>query len=150
MKAVLQRVKHASVTINNELYSKIDRGILVLYGVEKGDTPDKMEWMAKKIASLRIFEDINGKMNLSCADISGEILVVSQFTLAADCAKGTRPGFDKAEKPQQAEIMYENFIKEIQKNNLTVKSGKFGAMMDIVLLNDGPVTIILNKKKKKL
>lgn len=145
MKAVLQRVKHASVTINNELYSKIDRGILVLYGVEKGDTPDKMEWMAKKIAGLRIFEDINGKMNLSCADISGEILVVSQFTLAADCAKGTRPGFDKAEKPQQAEIMYENFIKEIQKNNLTVKSGKFGATMDIALLNDGPVTIILNK-----
>ena len=145
MKAVLQRVKHASVTINNELYSKIDRGILVLYGVEKGDTPDKMEWMAKKIAGLRIFEDINGKMNLSCADISGEILVVSQFTLAADCAKGTRPGFDKAEKPQQAKIMYENFIKEIQKNNLTVKSGKFGAMMDIALLNDGPVTIILNK-----
>lgn len=145
MKAVLQRVKHASVTINNELYSKIDRGILVLYGVEKGDTPDKMEWMAKKIAGLRIFEDINGKMNLSCADISGEILVVSQFTLAADCAKGTRPGFDKAEKPQQAKIMYENFIKEIQKNNLTVKSGKFGATMDIALLNDGPVTIILNK-----
>lgn len=145
MKAVLQRVKHASVRINNELYSKIDRGILVLYGVEKGDTPDKMEWMAKKIASLRIFEDINGKMNLSCADISGEILVVSQFTLAADCAKGTRPGFDKAEKPQQAKIMYENFIKEIQKNNLTVKSGKFGATMDIALLNDGPVTIILNK-----
>lgn len=145
MKAVLQRVKHASVTINNELYSKIDRGILVLYGVEKGDTQDKMEWMAKKIASLRIFEDINGKMNLSCADISGEILVVSQFTLAADCAKGTRPGFDKAEKPQQAKIMYENFIKEIQKNNLTVKSGKFGATMDIALLNDGPVTIILNK-----
>ena len=145
MKAVLQRVKHASVTINNELYSKIDRGILVLYGVEKGDTPDKMEWMTKKIASLRIFEDINGKMNLSCADISGEILVVSQFTLAADCAKGTRPGFDKAEKPQQAKIIYENFIKEIQKNNLTVKSGKFGATMDIALLNDGPVTIILNK-----
>lgn len=145
MKAVLQRVKHASVTINNELYSKIDRGILVLYGVEKGDTPDKMEWMAKKIAGLRIFEDTNGKMNLSCADISGEILVVSQFTLAADCAKGTRPGFDKAEKPQQAKIMYENFIKEIQKNNLTVKSGKFGATMDIALLNDGPVTIILNK-----
>lgn len=145
MKAVLQRVKHASVTINNELYSKIDRGILVFYGVEKGDTPDKMEWMAKKIAGLRIFEDINGKMNLSCADISGEILVVSQFTLAADCAKGTRPGFDKAEKPQQAKIMYENFIKEIQKNNLTVKSGKFGATMDIALLNDGPVTIILNK-----
>ena len=145
MKAVLQRVKHASVTINDKLYSKIDRGILVLYGVEKGDTPDKMEWMAKKIAGLRIFEDINGKMNLSCADISGEILVVSQFTLAADCAKGTRPGFDKAEKPQQAKIMYENFIKEIQKNNLTVKSGKFGATMDIALLNDGPVTIILNK-----
>ena len=145
MKAVLQRVKHASVTINDKLYSKIDRGILVFYGVEKGDTPDKMEWMAKKIAGLRIFEDINGKMNLSCADISGEILVVSQFTLAADCAKGTRPGFDKAEKPQQAKIMYENFIKEIQKNNLTVKSGKFGATMDIALLNDGPVTIILNK-----
>ena len=145
MKAVLQRVKHASVSIDGKIYSQINEGLLVLYGVEKGDTRDKMEWIAKKIPNLRIFEDENDKMNLSVCDINGEILVVSQFTLAADCKKGTRPGFDKAELPQEAEKMYEEFITEIKKSGISVKTGKFGAMMDISLCNNGPVTIILEK-----
>ena len=145
MKAVLQRVKHASVSIDGKIYSQIKEGLLVLYGVEKGDTRDKMEWIAKKIPNLRIFEDENDKMNLSVCDINGEILVVSQFTLAADCKKGTRPGFDKAELPQEAEKMYEEFITEIKKSGISVKTGKFGAMMDILLCNNGPVTIILEK-----
>ena len=145
MKAVLQRVKHASVSIDRKIYSQINEGLLVLYGVEKGDTRDKMEWIAKKIPNLRIFEDENDKMNLSVCDINGEILVVSQFTLAADCKKGTRPGFDKAELPQEAEKMYEEFITEIKKSGISVKTGKFGAMMDISLCNNGPVTIILEK-----
>ncbi len=145
MKAVLQRVKHASVSIDGKIYSQIKEGLLVLYGVEKGDTRDKMEWIAKKIPNLRIFEDENDKMNLSVCDINGEILVVSQFTLAADCKKGTRPGFDKAELPQEAEKMYEEFITEIKKSGISVKTGKFGAMMDISLCNNGPVTIILEK-----
>lgn len=145
MKAVLQRVKHASVTIDNKLYSEINKGILILYGVEKGDTIDKMEWMAKKIPLLRIFEDENQKMNLSLNDINGEILVVSQFTLAGDCKKGTRPSFDKAEFPNEAKKIYEEFIKELEKTNLKIRTGVFGAMMDISLCNDGPVTIILEK-----
>ena len=145
MKAVLQRVKHASVKIDGELYSSINQGILVLFGVEKDDEQEKMEWMAKKILNLRIFEDENGKMNLSLTDIHGEILIVSQFTLAADCKKGTRPGFDRAELPERAEKIYEEFIKKMKESSLDVKTGKFGAMMDVSLCNDGPVTIILNK-----
>ena len=145
MKAVLQRVKHASVSIKGETFSEIKEGLLILYGVEKGDTREKMEWMAKKIPNLRIFEDENEKMNLSVSDIKGEILVVSQFTLAADCKKGTRPGFDRAEFPDSAKKMYEDFISEIKKSGLVVKTGKFGAMMDIALCNSGPVTIILEK-----
>ncbi len=145
MKAVLQRVKHASVSINGETFSEIKEGLLILYGVEKGDTREKMEWMVRKIPNLRIFEDENEKMNLSVSDIKGEILVVSQFTLAADCKKGTRPGFDMAELPAPAEKMYEDFVSELKKSGLVVKTGKFGAMMDISLCNNGPVTIILEK-----
>lgn len=145
MKAVLQRVKHASVRIDGKIYSEIKEGLLIFYGVEKEDTREKMEWMAKKIPNLRIFEDENEKMNLSVSDIKGEILVVSQFTLAADCRKGTRPGFDKAEHPSIAEKMYEDFIAELKKSGLNIKTGKFGAMMDIELCNNGPVTIILEK-----
>ncbi len=145
MKAVLQRVKHASVLINGETFSEIKEGLLILYGVEKGDTREKMEWMVRKIPNLRIFEDENEKMNLSVSDIKGEILVVSQFTLAADCKKGTRPGFDMAELPAPAEKMYEDFVSELKKSGLVVKTGKFGAMMDISLCNNGPVTIILEK-----
>lgn len=145
MKAVIQRVKKASVTINNELYSEIGQGILVLLGVEKGDTIKQAEFLADKIANLRIFEDENEKMNFSLLDIKGEILVVSQFTLAGDCKKGKRPSFDNAAKPDLAIPLYESFIEFFNKYNLQAKTGQFGAMMDVSLINDGPVTFILEK-----
>ena len=145
MKAVIQRVKNASVTINNELYSEIGQGILVLLGVEKDDTLAQAEFLAEKIANLRIFEDENEKMNFSLLDIKGEILVVSQFTLAGDCKKGKRPSFDNAAKPDLAIPLYEQFIELLKNRNLTVKTGQFGAMMDVKLINDGPVTFILEK-----
>lgn len=144
MIGLIQRVKKASVTIDNELFSSINAGILVLYGVEKGDEKEKAEKIADKISKLRIFEDENGKMNKSIKDISGEVLVVSQFTLAGNCAKGTRPSFDKAELPEKANEMYEYFIKQLKDKGLPVKTGVFGAMMDVELINDGPVTFILN------
>lgn len=145
MKTVIQRVKKASVTINNELYSEIGQGILVLLGVEKNDMPEQAEFLANKIVNLRIFEDENEKMNFSLLDIKGEILVVSQFTLAGDCKKGKRPGFDNAAKPDKAIPLYEKFIELLQTQNIPVKTGKFGAMMDVGLINDGPVTFILEK-----
>lgn len=146
MKTVIQRVKSASVTIDGKLHSSINQGILVLYGVEKGDSEDFSRYLAEKILKLRIFEDENGKMNLSVKDIQGELLVVSQFTLAGDTRKGTRPSFDTAMPPQEAEIMYEKFVKLISESGLTVKTGQFGAMMDVALINDGPVTFILEKR----
>ena len=145
MKAVIQRVKSASVTIENKEHSRIQIGLLILFGVEKGDTEDKLNWMAKKALELRIFADENNKMNKSIKDINGEILVVSQFTLAANCEKGTRPSFDNAEKPDTAMKLYEEFISKLKESNLTVKTGIFAAMMDVELCNDGPVTIILQK-----
>ncbi len=144
MIGLIQRVKKASVTIDNKLFSSINAGILVLYGVEKGDEKEKAEKIADKISKLRIFEDENGKMNKSIKDISGEVLVVSQFTLAGNCAKGTRPSFDRAELPEKANEMYEYFIKQLKNKGLPVKTGVFGAMMDVELINDGPVTFILN------
>lgn len=144
MIGLIQRVKRASVTIDNKLYSNIDSGILVLFGVEKGDVKEKADRIADKISKLRIFEDENGKMNKSVTDISGEILVVSQFTLAGNCSKGTRPSFDNAEEPQKANVMYEYFIEQLKQKGLPVKTGVFGAMMDVELINDGPVTFILN------
>lgn len=143
MIGLLQRVKHSSVTIDNELYSEIGAGILVLFGVEKGDEKEKADKIADKIAKLRIFEDENGKMNKSVTDISGEILVVSQFTLAGNCSKGTRPSFDNAEEPKRAKEIYEYFIEKLKEKGLPVKHGVFGAMMDVELINDGPVTFIL-------
>ena len=145
MKAVIQRVKNASVTIDNQIYSSISAGMLILFCVEKGDTEDKLDWFASKVAALRFFEDDNGKMKRSIVDIGGEILVVSQFTLAADCKKGTRPGFDNAEKPDTAKMMYEKFVEKLKMMNLPVKTGVFAAMMDVSLVNDGPVTFVLNK-----
>lgn len=145
MKSVIQRVKKASVVINNELYSEIGHGILVLLGVEKDDTLDMAEFLADKIVNLRIFEDENGKMNLSLIDVKGEILVVSQFTLAGDCKKGKRPSFDNAAKPDTAIPMYEKFVEFLKNHNIPVKTGQFGAMMDVELINDGPVTFILSK-----
>jgi len=145
MKVILQRVKKASVTIENELYSSINQGILVLLGVEKGDTEAEGKYLAEKIIKLRMFDDSNQKMNLSVQDIQGEILVVSQFTLAADCKKGTRPSFDKAAEPELANELYEKFIQHLKNSNISVKTGVFKAMMDISLINDGPVTFVLNK-----
>ncbi len=144
MKIVLQRVKRSSVTIDGQLYSEIGKGLMLLLGVEKGDNLENAKWLADKILKLRVFEDENEKMNYSVVDIWGEILVVSQFTLAGNCKKGTRPSFDNAEHPQIAKKLYEDFC-EILRNTVPVKTGVFGAMMDISLVNDGPVTFVLEK-----
>lgn len=145
MKAVIQRVKKASVTIDNKIFSSIGTGMLILFCVEKEDKEEYLDWFASKVATLRFFEDENGKMNKSIQDIDGEILVVSQFTLAADCKKGTRPSFDNAQKPEIAQKMYENFADKLKNSGLTVKTGVFAAMMEVSLVNDGPVTFVLSK-----
>ena len=144
VKLVVQRVKNASVTINKELYSEISKGFLVLLGVEKDDGIEQVNWLAEKLIKLRVFEDENQKMNKSVLDINGEILVVSQFTLAGNCKKGTRPSFDNAEHPHKAEQLYKDFCAILAKQ-IHVKTGVFGAMMDVSLVNDGPVTFILEK-----
>jgi D-tyrosyl-tRNA(Tyr) deacylase len=145
MKVVLQRVKEASVKVNNKEISAIKNGILVLVGIDKGDNLTQAEFLASKIANLRIFPDIEGKMNLSVKDANGSILVVSQFTLSGDCRKGKRPSFDSAEHPLKAEPLYEQFVELIKKEGITVETGSFGAMMEIHLINDGPVTFIVEK-----
>lgn len=146
MRAVIQRVSYASLKVDGRLVSKINQGVLVLLGVGVGDSEEASEKLAKKIALMRVFEDENGKMNLSLADVGGEILLVSQFTLYADCKHGNRPSFTNAEKPEIAQKTYENFIKLLESYNLPVKTGIFGADMKIELLNNGPVTIILDDK----
>ena len=143
MKVLIQRVKRASVTIDNKLYSQIDKGILALVGIEKGDTIEQVQKMAKKLSGLRIFSDENDKMNLSILDVQGEMLIVSQFTLCGDCKKGTRPSFDKSAPPAVANELYEAFIKEVASYDIQYGTGQFGAMMDIALINDGPVTFML-------
>lgn len=143
MKVLIQRVKKASVTIENELYSSIGKGILALVGIEKGDTLEQVQKLAKKIVNLRIFPDEDDKMNRSLADIQGEMLIVSQFTLCGDCKKGTRPSFDKSAPPEIANKLYEDFIKEVRSYNIKTGTGRFGAMMEVELINDGPVTFML-------
>lgn len=144
MKILIQRVKQASVTIENTLYSQINKGYLIFLGIEKDDSEDKIEWLINKILNLRIFENDEGKMTHSIIDIQGEILLVSQFTLCGNCKKGNRPSFDNAMPPQEAQILYEKFVQELSQK-IRVKTGVFGAMMDIALINDGPVTFMIEK-----
>ncbi len=145
MKALVQRVKKASVTIDDKLYSKIDHGLLVFLGVQKGDSKENADKLAQKLVNLRIFEDENDKMNLSLKDVNGQMLVVSQFTLCGDCKKGTRPSFDNAELPDKANELYEYFVSKIKEQGIKVQTGSFGAMMDVELINDGPVTFMVEK-----
>ena len=147
MRAVVQLVSQAEVKVKNQLIGKIGRGIVVLLGVGKNDTEKDVSWLADKIIHLRIFADAAGKMNLSLKDIAGEILVVSQFTLYGDCRKGRRPSYSKAAEPEKANNLYEAFINSIRQNNITVASGRFQAMMEVSLTNDGPVTLLLDSTK---
>jgi D-tyrosyl-tRNA(Tyr) deacylase len=145
MKAVIQRVGFASVTVDQELVARISHGILVLLGVEKGDDKAKADWLAEKIAGLRIFPDRDGKMNLSVAEVGGELLIVSQFTLAGNCSKGKRPSFDTAAPPDVGKRLYEYFVGAVKRLSLPVQTGIFQADMKVHLVNDGPVTFILER-----
>lgn len=145
MKALIQRVKNASVRIDSETFSSISAGLLVFLGVEKGDEKENAQKLAEKILKLRIFEDENEKMNLSVSDVKGEILVVSQFTLCGDCKKGTRPSFDNSAPPDKAVELYEYFVEQIKLSGLKTETGKFGAHMEVSLVNDGPVTFLIEK-----
>lgn len=146
MKFVVQRVKNAQVDINNKNVAKINNGFLVLIGITHTDTKEIVDYLVKKLVNLRIFEDENGKMNLSLKDINGSLLLVSQFTLYADCSSGNRPSFTDAAKPDFANELYEYIVSECKKKIDKVETGIFGADMKVGLLNDGPVTIILEKK----
>ena len=143
MKVLIQRVKKASVTIAENKISEIGNGILALVGIEKGDTIEQVQKSAKKIVNLRIFADENDKMNKSLIDTNGEMLIVSQFTLCGDCKKGTRPSFDKSAPPDIANKLYEDFIKEVINYGIKTQTGRFGAMMEVELINDGPVTFMI-------
>jgi D-tyrosyl-tRNA(Tyr) deacylase len=144
MKSVLQRVSQASVTVDNQVIGQIGQGILVLFGVEKSDDENKLDYHIGKLLRLRIFADENGKMNRSIQDIGGELLIISQFTLAGDCRKGNRPGFDNAMPPAEAEQMYNRFVTRLrQESALKVETGSFGATMQVSLMNEGPVTFLL-------
>jgi D-tyrosyl-tRNA(Tyr) deacylase len=147
MRAVIQRVSEASVTINNNVKSQIKIGLLVLLGIEENDNDKDIEWLIKKITQMRIFSDEDGKMNLSVQDINGDILVISQFTLYASTKKGNRPSFIQAAKPVIAIPLYETFLTQLKTQlNKEIYSGEFGADMKVALVNDGPVTIILDSK----
>lgn len=145
MRAVLQRVSHARVTVDGEEVGRIGRGLLVLLGVAPTDTPEHARWLAEKIVGLRIFADSEGKMNLGVADVGGGLLIVSQFTLYGDCAKGRRPSFINAAQPEIAIPLYEEFINAVKAQGVPVATGRFGAMMQVELVNDGPVTLIIDR-----
>ena len=145
MKLVIQRVKHASVEVEGKIISNIRNGLLIFVGISAEDDGTQIEWLAKKAVELRIFEDKENKMNLSLKDVSGELLLVSQFTLYGSCKKGRRPDFLEAARPDKAENMYLEFAEALKQNGIIPKLGKFGEHMNISLLNDGPVTMILEK-----
>lgn len=150
MRAVIQRVSKASVTIDSKIHSQINKGLLVLLGIEDADTDEDIEWLSGKIINLRIFDDENGVMNISLKDIDGDILVVSQFTLHASTKKGNRPSYIKASKPEFAIPVYEKFIKKLNDDTgKQVHTGIFGADMQVELCNDGPVTIVIDSKNKE-
>ncbi|WFD09254.1 D-aminoacyl-tRNA deacylase [Tepidibacter hydrothermalis] len=147
MRAVVQRVSNSSVTVDQNVVGKIDKGIMVLLGVNDEDKSKDVEYLVDKIVNLRIFEDENEKMNLSLLDIKGDLLVVSQFTLYGDCRKGRRPNFTDAAKPDIAIPLYEEFIDKAKKYGIKVETGKFGAHMNVDIMNDGPVTLLIDSKK---
>jgi len=145
VKLVVQRVKKAQVEVEQKIVGKIESGFLVLLGVTHKDTTEQADYLVKKLCNLRVFSDENGKMNLSIKDVKGELLIVSQFTLYANCQDGNRPSFTNAAKPEQANELYEYFCKKCEDNGIKVEKGIFGADMKVSLLNDGPVTIILER-----
>lgn len=150
MRVVIQRVKSASVRVNTEIRSKINYGFLILLGIETNDTEEDVNWLSKKIVQLRVFSDATGAMNQSITDINGSLLVVSQFTLHASTKKGNRPSFIKAAKPEHAIPLYERFICQLETDlGRPIATGEFGAMMDVSLINDGPVTIIIDSKNRE-
>ena len=145
MKLVVQRVKKASVKVNEETVGEIGKGYMVLLGVTHNDTKETADYLVKKLCNLRVFEDENGKMNLNIKQVNGKFLIVSQFTLYGNCKDGNRPSFIEAAKPEYADELYEYFCKKCEENNIEVQKGIFGAHMEVSLINDGPVTIILEK-----
>lgn len=150
MRTVIQRVSEASVTVDGQIAGQITHGLLILLGIEENDTAEDIDWLVKKIAQLRIFSDQQGLMNLSVMDVKGELLVISQFTLHASTKKGNRPSFIKAAKPDSAIPLYEAFVTQLETTSqCPVKTGIFGADMKVRLLNDGPVTIIMDSKNKE-
>ena len=145
MKVVIQRVTSASVTVEEEIVGQIGPGIMILLGVEKGDAEAQADWLVKKICALRIFSDADGKMNLAVQEIGGSLLIVSQFTIAGNCAKGRRPSFDTAAPPDEGKRLYEYFVAAAARTGIPVETGTFQADMQIALVNDGPVTFILER-----
>ncbi|HAH48588.1 D-aminoacyl-tRNA deacylase [Gimesia sp.] len=148
MRAVVQRVSRASVTVNGEITGEIEQGFLVLLGVEQDDTQDDVIYLAQKAAGLRVFEDADGKMNLALSDVNGKMLVVSQFTLLGDCRKGRRPSFVNAARPEQANELYQSFVAEVRGQGIEVETGRFQEHMDVELVNDGPITLLIDSKKQ--
>jgi D-tyrosyl-tRNA(Tyr) deacylase len=147
MRAVIQRVSRAKVTIENETTGEIQNGLVILLGVGRDDTQADAQYLAEKIAALRIFEDTEGKMNLSVKDVGGSLLIVSQFTLYGDVRKGLRPSWSNAATPESAELLYEYFVAEMRKQSIPVATGRFQKMMQVELVNDGPVTILLDSRR---
>ncbi|MDC3412428.1 D-aminoacyl-tRNA deacylase [Aquibacillus sp. 3ASR75-11] len=149
MKAVIQRARSANVSVNGKVTGKIDSGLVVLLGVTHDDTPQDASYLANKIGNIRIFEDENGKMNFSVKNVGGDVLSISQFTLYGDCTKGRRPNFMEAAKADTAKQLYETFNHFVEQEGIHVETGVFGEMMDVQLTNDGPVTLMIDSRKKR-